>query len=721
MTRFKTQEELEQERLDEQRNRPGAQVALPIDKLLVAYGRQSTVKQMVNNKESAQQQAIDMVNYGLELGWPDNLRLLFIENQLADGTVRKASGRLRIDQRPGLQEVVRLIQTGTVGAVLVRAIDRLFRDEEMYGPVAFMHICKEHHVIILTLDGDIYDFNNPKRDDDNRFIFEAKKAKDYIKHHVKGVMLRNRERKALRGEFSGHGIPTGLMLDVERKHYIANPLWAPVMAGLLKRYKELDGSFAQLRREVAGKPIFPELPADILESTGPIYLRKVEGGYTVNTWSGLRNMLTNVSLIGHTAYNGRLIKNTHAAIVDEADFWYAFNRLSKTDIDGNPTEYKATMRYSKGKKEPHTALLDGIRANGQAVITSPQGSVNVYRRTIHAARAAYAIRNNRNSLDPFVTSIRVSDLDAVMVQRLIEQLSDAGELHYDFIGFAQAYEYNDNYSDTITGEVIQVEVTPQPNPINPELSTYSQLQALLQTPSTSLVGVNESIEQARKEHARLTRDYEVNFDLMTDKELRENRVARVKLAKDIAEMEKKREDARATVQDILAIERLLHGGAKAWNELPLERQRRFIRLVTKAVVLEELEGDWLKLTVEWTPYPTFSFTDIALIYRQNAGKTWTKQEDMLLLRWYGKASRAYLLEKLPNRTWQAIASHANNLKLKRHTYEKVTELPSWLSLTDKRMLDKYGLILEQPTPLCCWWLAAPNVWEKAILNHDGEF
>jgi len=41
-------------------------VKLPIDKLLVAYGRQSTAKQVVHNKESAQQQAIDLLNYGLE-------------------------------------------------------------------------------------------------------------------------------------------------------------------------------------------------------------------------------------------------------------------------------------------------------------------------------------------------------------------------------------------------------------------------------------------------------------------------------------------------------------------------------------------------------------------------------------------------------------------------------------------------------------------------------
>src|SRR5258708_22489536 len=148
---FKAPEELAQER---QQTMGFLQVKLPIHKLLVAYGRQSTVKQVVHNKESAQQQAIDLLNYGLELGWPDDKRWLFIENQLKDGTIRNASGRLRIDERPRLQTVTSLIKTDTVGAVLVRAVDRLFRDETMVAPVVFANICKQHHVLILTLDGE---------------------------------------------------------------------------------------------------------------------------------------------------------------------------------------------------------------------------------------------------------------------------------------------------------------------------------------------------------------------------------------------------------------------------------------------------------------------------------------------------------------------------------------------------------------------------------------
>lgn len=105
MRKFKSKEEIEQERLEIIKYMPGAQ-----------------------------QQAIDLVDHALVLGWPDHLRQLFIENQLKDGTIKNASGRLRIDLRPGLQELVALIETGQVGAVLVRAIDRLFGDTTACQP-----------------------------------------------------------------------------------------------------------------------------------------------------------------------------------------------------------------------------------------------------------------------------------------------------------------------------------------------------------------------------------------------------------------------------------------------------------------------------------------------------------------------------------------------------------------------------------------------------------
>jgi hypothetical protein len=292
----------------------------------------------------------------------------------------------------------------------------------------------------------------------------------------------------------------------------------------------------------------------------------------------------------------------------------------------------------------------------------------------------------------------------LFTERLLEQFSPTGEFYYQLQGFAT---FNPDGEEGKESTTINLE------------STYARLRELLQTPPTSLVGVDKAIVQATKEHARLTRDYDVNFDLMTDKELRQNRMDRAKLVKDIAALEKKKNEAKASEQDVADIDALMQDAYGVWPTWDLEKQQRFVRLVTHAIVLEELPGDWLQLTVKWKPYPGVSITDVALIYRKNAGKMWTDQEERLLRRNYRNASRSELLEKLPYRTWQGINSHANTLKLERlNRWNDVKDVPFWLSLTDMHMLEKYELTLEEQKPLCYWWLDFPGVWQKAGLNDE---
>src|SRR5260370_8427292 len=139
----------------------------------------------------------------------------------------------------------------------------------------------------------------------------------------------------MRGEYSGHAIPTGVMLDEEHVYYVPNPYFGAVMAELVRGFRELDGDFSQFRREIIGKPIFPDVPDEIIKRIGRVQLTKVDGGYTVKSYAGMRSMLTNVALIGHIAYKNRIVKrNAHPAIVDESDFWFFLENLNPTVIYG---------------------------------------------------------------------------------------------------------------------------------------------------------------------------------------------------------------------------------------------------------------------------------------------------------------------------------------------------------------------------------------------------
>src|SRR5437016_11188023 len=127
---------------------------IPIDVMWGIYARQSTVAQLTKNAESTEMQTDDLINWLTGKGVHEGRWKLFD----ADLGV---SGTLRIDQRTGLQELLELILTDEIKAVLVYQVSRLFRDETGVQYNVFANICKEHDCILVTSDGMIFNFRNP--------------------------------------------------------------------------------------------------------------------------------------------------------------------------------------------------------------------------------------------------------------------------------------------------------------------------------------------------------------------------------------------------------------------------------------------------------------------------------------------------------------------------------------------------------------------------------
>src|SRR6266566_5134419 len=244
---------------------PFARPTLQIEQLLAIYARQSTKEQVIKNREAYDQQTIGLVGQALDLGWVKDHILVYIENKRKDGKWVSASGRLRIDQREGLQALTERIERDEVKTVLVWAVDRLFRDEDMIQPAVFAKACKEHHCLIITTD-DLFDFNNPRKDDRKRFLEAAQAAADYVTKHVKDRMLPARAQLSLRGIADSRKISIGFIV-VDRQRYLAdgseNPNYrrlvvyephAKVVRQLFRRYRELGGNLWALYREIDGDP-----------------------------------------------------------------------------------------------------------------------------------------------------------------------------------------------------------------------------------------------------------------------------------------------------------------------------------------------------------------------------------------------------------------------------------------------------------------------------------
>lgn len=67
-----------------------------------------------------------------------------------------------------------------------------------------------------------------------------------------------------------------------------------------------------------------------------------------------------------------------------------------------------------------------------------------------------------------------------------------------------------------------------------------------------------------------------------------------------------------------------------------------------------------------------------------AGRKWTKEEDLMFRLWYPTADKDQLMEILPGRTWQSIATRAKEFGIKKSTYtgKKV----KWTTETDSELL-----------------------------------
>ena len=592
------------------------------------------------------------------------------------------------------------------------AVDRLTRDEDVIDGPVFAKLCRDYHALLLTHD-DMFDFNNRKEDVD-RFVSLAVEAKNYRLKHVIGRMLPARERVALRGEYCGGSVAVGLMLDDARKFFVPNLYWSPIVANIFKRFRELDANFALLYREMYGKMIFPDIPEEIAARIGQIRMTKVQGGYTIKNRASLQMFLTNIAYIGHINYNGRIIRDTHPAIVDEQDFFFAFNAISKTDLDGSLIERpERVVRYKQQTdKERVEALLAGTRTNGQEVVTSPNPAAHMYvmQNAGKNEEASYMMRNMFTfERDEF--TIRVPTLDALVEQRLMWHVDPSLD-HMKTL--EQAFAMTEQVLEEVSFVKAHSDVS--------LTSMDTQFQTVHKQEETKLTTKDTTIQQLEHEIARLEREKRINYDLMTDQEVRENKEAIVRLTKRLNDVKKSQEQEAEEEQDRQeAVDLIVSGKVQeAWKKWKMEKRRKFMRLVTHAIVLEKVADNWLKLTIVWVSWMTLQaphqgllYVDTGYILRRRTGIAhWSDEENQLVKALYPDASRSEILQQLPRRSWTSIRTQANDaLHLSRKHQRSDTTIPADMSVEDIAFMQEHDLTLDHPDK--------PVWWTCEVCKHDG--
>jgi hypothetical protein len=267
------------------------------------------------------------------------------------------------------------------------------------------------------------------------------------------------------------------------------------------------------------------------------------------------------------------------------------------------------------------------------------------------------------------------------------------------------YIYDPSIGIVARGEAVEADSKPL------EPTIYEQFQGIAQEGSTKVTNVDKTIAEYQKDIARLDREYRVNFDIMSDKELRANREKKIRLENQIKEVTNKHDQAEKVKQDLEEGQGLLVDAPEQWYKWTLEKKQRLIKLATESITLDQIAEGWFSLKIEWSPYLGFNFVDTAYIWHQSGrGSSWSGEENEILRKYYPIEPRDTIVARMPNRTWGSICTQAGVLKIARIRRVHDQPINMNMSIIDKQVLDTYKLTLDEPDKRV-WWQVASKINE----------
>lgn len=171
-------------------------LASHLEKLAVVYVRQSTPKQVLENRESTARQYA-FAEQAVAYGWSQE-RVLIIDDDLGKSAKTTAG-------RGGFERLVTEVTLNHVGMVLGLEMSRLARSSKDWH--AFFEMCAIFGTLIADEDG-VYDGNDPN----DRLILGLKGIMSEMELHVmRNRLERGRDSKARRGELF-HSVPMGYII-----------------------------------------------------------------------------------------------------------------------------------------------------------------------------------------------------------------------------------------------------------------------------------------------------------------------------------------------------------------------------------------------------------------------------------------------------------------------------------------------------------------------------
>jgi hypothetical protein len=410
---------------------------------------------------------------------------------------------------------------------------------------------------------------------------------------------------------------------------------------------ELGGDISLLYRRLRASPIiFSEFEAWV----DPRNVRKFKmakhpgGGYYPKGKSTVVSILTNPIYIGYRTVEGVVRRNRAGEKIREFDepliepelFYFAFYRLAKTDLDGNPIEGKRPRRFFHQDSKGEFGLL-------KFRVTSNQGEVHTHVKGAPAGEmlpgtGSYRIQTleQQPSLYHVIThaSLPCEELDTIIVTRLMEHVQHMSHLAEDIAEYEMQAE---KQRAERRSKIKQISAA-----IDEIAKTQSGLTRKLGAYEAEIAEAQEQGDTEKIEMKRRLKELAENELVTLEKERRKLIAAKAGL------------EAGAE-SDFDSLERELQQLATQWPKYSFEKRRALMNFIVREVVIDMMSTHWLRIQVSWL-HEEWGQEEMYYYRRRGECKDWTEEEIAVVREHYANTPKFELLALLPHRSWHGIRS-----------------------------------------------------------------
>jgi len=615
---------------------------LRTDELVGVYPRQTTKKQLKNNRQSFEKQTQDSIKVLVKRGWLEDLVKIYDQDMGRSGT-------LGIEYREGLNQMIADIREGKTRTVYAAEVDRLFRDEDRIDSNVFIKICKEADCLVLT-DRAIYDLRIPRHVD--YFRDEIERAWKYFESQILIRAHQHLDRARSQGLYDGGPVLMGYIIDknpnsLTYKKYIPYQPHAQRSLEYFQWLYDCGGVWGIFEKKLNNLPYMYPLEEQWVKDQGAFIsaLKTVYGtkfdsegnplpiGYSFSR-EGLKHYMRNRTLLGDQKYGDEWIENNHQGIVPR-DLWeFAQETMdSMKERDASKRHY-----YTPRQSAVYDLLYAGPEVTQKCV-------------TRRLDQGTYTIVEYKGLRQGIIASIEVDAFENIFLNKFTERLKETNRF--------------EDYEQKLSGPDLETQGRKQNlrDAVNELTEEIDGLFLTLKSPKLDANQRNDFVE----ERAKLIRRKEA-------------------LTREL--------DVQSPMQTYLKYKDLIQLMGKYWDRYPFEDRQSLIALLVRKVHLEYLSPRFLKITIEWKEFPS----DIGIIQRPLAcAVRWTLEEDQIIRNMYVDAAPQELLNALPRRPWEGVRCRANELGVIRPLSARQRVPYRNICKEDLEVITHYSIPLEKVT------------------------